>query len=67
MRYEEFQSRMQDHLGKHPDGMTWRELREVLHLPYERPCPEWTRRLESEIGLVRRKGSGRALVWTLSR
>ena len=32
-------------------------------LPYDRPCPEWTRRLESEIGLIRQKGTGKAFVW----
>jgi len=41
-------------------------LREALALPYDRPCPEWTRQLEEEIGLIRRKGSGRSLVWQLA-
>jgi hypothetical protein len=36
-------------------------------LPYHRPCPAWTARLESDIGLVRGKGTGRALVWKLRR
>lgn len=65
MRYVEYRQRIADHLAKHTEGATWRELREALDLPYERPCPEWTRRLESEIGLVRRKGEGRALIWRL--
>jgi len=65
MRYLEFKNTIQRHLHKHPNGATWPELRDALSLPYDRPCPEWTRQLEKEIGLVRRKGSGRSLVWSL--
>ena len=42
---------------------TWAQLRADLDLPYDRPCPSWTKRLEEEIGLTRTKGVGRALVW----
>ncbi len=65
MHYVEFKAAIQQHLKRKRQGATWVELRETLALPYERPCPEWTRRLEEEIGLVRRKGEGRALVWEL--
>ena len=67
MTYLEFKTTLQRHLELHAGGATWSELRETLKLPYDRPCPEWTRRLEKEIGLVRRKGSGRSLCWTLHR
>ncbi|WP_395733561.1 hypothetical protein [Prosthecobacter sp.] len=63
MTYPEFKAAIQHHLKRKREGATWVELRETLALPYERACPEWTRRLEEEIGLVRRKGAGRALVW----
>jgi hypothetical protein len=65
MTYHDFKATLQRHLQKHPAGATWQELRGTLKLPYERPCPEWTRRLEAEIGLTRRKGHGRALQWML--
>lgn len=65
MTYLEFKTRIQRHLKQHSDGATWRELRDALELPYERPCPEWTRRLEEEIGLLRRKGEGRGFNWSL--
>ncbi len=65
MRYDEFKTSIQRHLRGHRKGPTGVELREALSLPYDRPCPEWTRRLEEEIGLVRRRGTGRALVWGL--
>lgn len=65
MRYAEFKGAIQRHLREHREGATWVELREALSLPYDRPCPEWTRMLEEEIGLVRRKGTGRSFVWRL--
>lgn len=63
MHYTEFKAAIQQHLKRKREGATWVELQEALALPYERACPEWMRRLEEEIGLVRRKGAGRALVW----
>ncbi len=65
MTYLEFKTTLQRHLKKHPAGATWAELRDTLKLPYDRPCPTWTRQLEKDIGLVRRKGDGRAFVWSL--
>ena len=65
MHYLEFKAAIQQHLKRKRAGATWVEMREALALPYDRPCPEWTRRLEEDIGLIRRKGSGRALVWGL--
>ncbi|MCB1209298.1 MAG: hypothetical protein KDK97_08225 [Verrucomicrobiales bacterium] len=65
MSYVEFKTTLQRHLEKCSGGATWSELRDTLKLPYDRPCPEWTRRLEKEIGLVRHKGDGRSLRWTL--
>jgi hypothetical protein len=65
MTYLEFKTSIQHHLEKHSTGATWAELRDRLDLPYDRPCPEWTRRLEKDIGLLRQKGSGRSLCWTL--
>jgi hypothetical protein len=63
MTYQQFRDSIQTKLRSRRLGMTWRELRDDLELPYDRPCPEWTRRLESDIGLVRKKGTGNAFVW----
>jgi hypothetical protein len=65
MSYVEFRATIQRHLSEHGGGATWQELRDALKLPYDRPCPEWTRRLEQEIGLIRQKGGGRSLRWAL--
>ncbi len=66
MRYADFRSAIQTELLRHPAGRTWTELRDRLALPYDRPCPTWTRSLEREIGLIRAKGQGRALLWKLN-
>ncbi|HSI32685.1 MAG: hypothetical protein ACAI43_17605 [Phycisphaerae bacterium] len=65
MRYTEFRDAIRGALRQNGAGLTWAELRERLALPYDRACPEWTKDLEREIGLVRVKGAGRALVWRL--
>ncbi|MDI3474910.1 MAG: hypothetical protein PWQ79_739 [Thermococcaceae archaeon] len=67
MRYVEFKKKIHDELLKHPEGLTWKELKTILELPYERPCPNWTKRLEQEIGLIRVKGKGRAYLWKISK
>jgi hypothetical protein len=67
MTYLEFKKVIHSTLRKNSRGMTWHQLKIALDLPYDRPCPEWTRQLEKEIGLVRRKGAGRALVWQVGK
>jgi len=65
MRYSAFRTGIAAELGAKPDGMTWSELRETLHLPYLRPCPEWVKMLERDIGLTRNEKRGNALIWKL--
>jgi hypothetical protein len=66
MTYAAYKLAIAGELNRHRAGKTWNELQSRLKLPYDRPCAEWTRKLESEIGLVREKGEGRALVWRLN-
>lgn len=65
MRYVDFRDTIHKELKKNPGGLTWKDLKNRLDLPYESPCQTWLRQLENEIGLVRRAGSGRALLWTI--
>jgi hypothetical protein len=65
--YLHFRDTIRAALARHSGGLTWRELDQVLHFSSGRPCPEWVRRLETEIGLVRQPGPGRALVWKLRK
>jgi hypothetical protein len=67
MRYTDFRDSIRRELQRHATGLTWAELQQRLHLPYTRPCPEWTKHLEQDIGLTRTKGSGKALIWRISR
>lgn len=67
MTYIGFRDLIRTALRRKTRGLTWAQLQERLEFSYERPCPEWTRRMEREIGLSRTKGSGRALVWKLRR
>ena len=67
MRYVEFRDVIRDELHRTPSGLTWVEIRERLDMPYERPCPEWTKCLEDEIGLSREKGTGRSYIWKIGR
>ena len=66
MKYVEYRDAMQRALRQVPEGLTWLELRERLDLPYERPCPAWTQRLEQDIGLARVQGAGRSLLWRVT-
>jgi hypothetical protein len=65
MTYADFKRAIHARLLTRPSGATWKQLKDELRLPYDRPCPEWTRRLEQEIDLVRRKSAGNALIWAL--
>jgi hypothetical protein len=63
MTYVEFRDSIADELRRTRAGLTWAQLQQRLALPYDRPCPTWTKQLEHDIGLTRVKGQGRALVW----
>ena len=63
MQYVEYRDQIQRKLRRETAGLTWKQLRDELDLPYDRPCSNWTKRLENEIGLTRTKGEGRGLVW----
>lgn len=65
MKYIEFKTKIQQALLDHPEGFTWKELKEHLNLPYKTPCPEWVKQLEDEIGLVRRREEKRAYTWRI--
>ena len=67
MRYADYRDAIRKGLRSNAAGLTWSQLRGRLQLPYDRPCPAWTRQLEADIGLVRTKGTSRALVWKLGR
>lgn len=67
MRFVDFRDKILTELSKNDSGLTWKQLKDKLSLPYKQPCPEWVKRMELENGLVRTKGSGKAYLWTVQR
>lgn len=67
MRYVDYRDSIHAELRRIGTGLTWVQLQSRLDLPYDRPCPAWTRQLEKDIGLRRIKGSGRSLIWRLAK
>ncbi|MGF1485113.1 MAG: hypothetical protein ACFBZ8_12200 [Opitutales bacterium] len=67
MTYLEFKQRIVDTLSQQAEGLTWRELKAEARLPYTRPCPNWTARLEAEVSLTRERTQGNAKRWRLAR
>jgi len=65
MTFEQFKQQVARTLGNYPAGLTRQELRQKAQLPYDRPCPEWTKRLEKELGLNRTDKQGNSLVWKI--
>jgi hypothetical protein len=67
MRYVDFRDSIRAALRRNAAGLKWAQLQARLTLPYDRPCPAWTKQLEQDIGLTRSKGDGRALIWKVAR
>ena len=65
MTYIEFRKLIHNALQIIPNGLTWRELKDTLNLPYKIPCQTWIYQLEDEIQLVRTKGKGKAYIWKI--
>jgi len=63
--YEHFRDRVQTVLRASPRGRTWTEIRTEARLPQKLPNNKWVRRLEDEIGLVRRRDQ-KVILWSLA-
>ena len=66
MHYEKFIELIQNELVKHPDGLTWVELKNKLNLPFDRPCQTWIYQMEQEIDLTRSRKTQRTYIWKIS-
>ena len=67
MKYIEFRNLIRNSLINNPDGLTWKELKKTLNLPYENPCQTWIYKLEDEINLIRSKGINRSYIWKIDK
>ncbi|MFO8184560.1 MAG: hypothetical protein R6U39_10335 [Candidatus Aegiribacteria sp.] len=55
MKYTEFRDSIRDFLMPRPEDGIWKEIRVALSFPCKSPCPEWVKRLETDIGLNRKE------------
>ena len=67
MRYLQYRDAIHAELQRNAAGLTWAQLRSRLGLPYDRPCPAWTKQLEKDIGLRRIKRDSRTLLWQVGK
>jgi len=62
MTYEEFRDGIRGILRGKPDGLTWTQVKEELHLLQKVPNNAWVRRMEKDIGLKREERRGK-IIW----
>ena len=63
MTYDEFRDAVSTVLKTANRPMTWTEVRTVKSLPQKWPNNQWVRRLEQDIGLLRKKDAHGIIHW----
>jgi predicted Zn-ribbon and HTH transcriptional regulator len=65
MSYEAFRERVGAALRESEIPLTWTEVRTKANLPQAFPNNQWVHRMETDIGLVRRRESNGIIHWLL--
>lgn len=65
MSYDEFKAKIVAVLKEAKGPLTWTEIRTTAALPQAFPNNQWVRRMEDDIGLVRRRESDGTIHWSL--
>jgi hypothetical protein len=65
MTYEDFKAKIASALAPAGKPLTWTEVRTVAGLPQLFPNNQWVRRLEKDIGLIRRRESDGTIHWLI--
>jgi hypothetical protein len=65
MSYDDFKGKIGDVLRKAGKPLTWTEVRTTANLPQAYPNNLWVHRMETDIGLVRRRESDGIIHWLL--
>ena len=65
MSYEEFKGKIVAVLRRVGEPLTWTEVRTEANLPQAYPNNPWVHRMETDIGLVRRRESDGIIHWLL--
>jgi hypothetical protein len=66
LSYEEFKSKIAKVLKNAGAPLTWTEIRTKAALPQAFPNNQWVRRMEVDIGLVRRREGSGIIHWGLN-
>jgi hypothetical protein len=65
MTYDDFKTKVGDVLRLASRPLTWTEVRTHANLPQAYPNNQWVHRMETDIGLVRRRESEGIIHWSL--
>lgn len=65
MSYEAFRDKIAATLREAGKPLTWTEVRTKANLPQAFPNNQWVHRMESDVGLVRRRESSGMIHWLL--
>ena len=65
MSYDDFKSKIAEVLRQTGKPLTWTEVRTLANLPQAYPNNQWVHRMETDIGLVRRRESDGIIHWLL--
>jgi hypothetical protein len=65
MSYDDFKSKITKVLRDAGKPLTWTEIRTAAALPQAFPNNQWVHRMESDIGLCRRRENDGIIHWTL--
>jgi hypothetical protein len=63
LTYEDFRDKVRQALGSGP--LTWTEIRTKANLPQKFPNNQWVHRMQTDIGLERKKDSHGIIHWEL--
>jgi predicted Zn-ribbon and HTH transcriptional regulator len=67
MTYETFKDTIRETLQSSSQPMTWTEIRTSAKLPQAVPNNQWVRKLETDIGLQRKRDNHGIIYWSLKQ
>ena len=66
MSYEDFRERIANTIRQSGGVLTWTEIRTIARLPQKFPNNQWVRKMEHDVGLLRKRDSHGIIHWELS-
>lgn len=63
MSYEDFSSRIAKTISDAGGSLTWTEIRTIARLPQKFPNNQWVRKMEQDVGLIRKRDSHGIIHW----